>query len=51
MDVQIVSKSPLKYFWMTADGTSKSMPRKNKTAVARVNHTYRMTTWPDAAAV
>ena len=51
MDVQIFSKSKLKYFWMITDGTTKSMHHKDKPVVAHVSHTYRMTTWPDAAAV
>jgi hypothetical protein len=46
---QIISKTMQKYVWMAADGTSKGMPRKGKSAAARVDHQYRMTAWPDAA--
>jgi hypothetical protein len=40
LDVQIVSKPKKKYFRMAADGTSKGMPRKDKTVVARVDRMY-----------
>ena len=48
---QIVSKTPLKYTWLMANGTTKSMARTGKAPLARVDQIYRLTVWPDSAAM